>query len=329
MDPVTFFSQPKAIFHRQYEALRAYYLENKTAQDVATQFGYTDQSFYSLTREFKKELAHRPPEQIFFLQPVMGRKLKDKEGTLEHEIITLRKQNSSVSDIKAVLDAKQWKVSERYVYNVLKKEGFARLPRRNQNERTKKVMVPNLKAPKSIELSWDAEEFTCQNSLGLLCFLPYLQTLGLAQLIGRSPYPETRSINKLQSILCFLALKLSNVRRYTADDSWCMDRGLGLFAGLNVLPKAAWFTSYSHGITRQMNLDFLRKLNRLWREQGLLSDTANLDFVAVPYWGDDGHLENNWSGTRHQALSSILAALSHDPESGIITGCGLIFMFKR
>ena len=319
MDPVTFFSQPKAIFHRQYEALRAYYLENKTAQAVAAQFGYTDHSLYSLTREFKKELTSRGPEQLFFLQPAMGRKPKDKEGTLEHEIITLRKQNSSVADIKAVLDAKQWKTSERYIYNVLKKEGFARLPRRNQNERTKKVMTPNLKAPKSAELSWDVEEFTCQNSLGLLCFLPYIQTLGLHELIERSTYPETRSINKLQSILCFLALKLSNVRRYTADDSWCMDRGLGLFPGLNVLPKAAWFTSYSHGITREMNLDFLKKLNALWREQGLLSDTANLDFVAVPYWGDDDHLENNWSGTRHQALSSILAALSHDPDSGIIT----------
>ncbi len=31
------------------------------------------------------------------------------------------------------------------------------------------------------------------------------------------------------------------------------------------------------------------------------------------------HLENNWSGTRHQALSSILAVLAQDPDSGIIT----------
>lgn len=319
MDPVTFFLQPKATFHRQYEALRAYYLENKTAQEVATQFRYTHQSFYSLTREFKKELLSGPPEQIFFRLPTLGRRPKDKEGTLGHEIVTLRKQNFSIADIKATLDAKQWKISERYVYNVLKKEGFARLPRRNQNERTKKVMIPNLQAPKTVELSWDAEEFTCQNSLGLLCFLPYIQKLGLHHLIEQSTYPGTRSINKLQSILCFLVLKLSNIRRYTADDSWCMDRGIGLFPGLNVLPKSAWFTSYSHGITRQMNLNFLKKLGSLWRQQGLLSDTANLDFVAVPYWGDDDHLENNWSGTRHKALSSILAALSHDPDSGIIT----------
>ena len=47
--------------------------------------------------------------------------------------------------------------------------------------------------------------------------------------------------------------------------------------------------------------------------------TVNLDFSTIPYWGDDSHLENNWSGTRHKALASILAAISHDPDSGIIT----------
>ena len=98
-----------------------------------------------------------------------------------------------------------------------------------------------------------------------------------------------------------------------------MDRGLGLFAGFNVLPKAAWFTSYSHRVTRNMNLEFLKEMNKLWKTKDILSDTANLDFTAIPYWGDNSHLENNWSGKRHQALPSILAALSHDPESGIIT----------
>lgn len=64
---------------------------------------------------------------------------------------------------------------------------------------------------------------------------------------------------------------------------------------------------------------FLKELYQLWQRTGLLADTANLDFVAVPYWGDDSHLENNWSGTRHKALSSILAAIAQDPDTGIIT----------
>ena len=119
--------------------------------------------------------------------------------------------------------------------------------------------------------------------------------------------------------MSFMALKLSNVKRYSRDDVWCMDRGLGLFAGLNVLPKAAWMSSYSHRVTRRMNLPLLRDLYKVWLDHGQLCDTANLDFTAVPYWGDDAHLENNWSGTRHKALPSILAVLAQDPDTGIIT----------
>ena len=93
---------------------------------------------------------------------------------------------------------------------------------------------------------------------------------------------------------------------------------MGLFAGLNVLPKAAWYTSYSHRVTANMNRDFLRALHNKWLEEGLMGDTANMDFTTVPYWGKDEHLENNWSGKRGRALSSILVALAHDPDSGII-----------
>jgi hypothetical protein len=98
-----------------------------------------------------------------------------------------------------------------------------------------------------------------------------------------------------------------------------MNRGLGLFAGLNVLPKAGWFTSYSHRVTRAMNMRLLQSLSKVWMERDWLGDTANLDFATIPYWGDDTNLENNWSGTRHKALASILAVLAQDPATGIIT----------
>jgi hypothetical protein len=97
-----------------------------------------------------------------------------------------------------------------------------------------------------------------------------------------------------------------------------MDRGLGLFAGLNVLPKAAWFSSSSHRVTREMNLRFLKALHTNWKILGLLGDTSNLDFTTIPYWGDNTHLENNWSGKRGKALAGMLAVLAQDPDSGII-----------
>jgi hypothetical protein len=213
----------------------------------------------------------------------------------------------------------QYTVSERHVYNVIKKEGFARLPRRNNSIREKAGADFKIEAPKSSMLNFLPETFSGQNSLGILCLLPHIQRYGIDRLILQSDYPETSAISKLSSILCFLALKLSDVRRYSADDIWCMDRGLGLFAGLNVLPKTGWYTSYSHRITRSTNREFLKGLHSIMLREGLLSDTANIDFTTIPYWGDDSHLENNWSGTRNKALASISAVLAQDPDSGIIT----------
>jgi hypothetical protein len=192
------------------------------------------------------------------------------------------------------------------------------LPRRSKTIKQESFSEVKIDAPKSILLPDKSAKLSTQDA-GMLCFLPYIHSNGLDKIIENSDYPGTKFIPKLQSILCFLALKLSNVNRYTRDDLWCMDRGLGLFAGLNVLPKASWFTSYSHRVTREMNLSFLKTMQKFWQEKGLLSDSANLDFVSVPYWGNSQHLENNWSGIRGKALPSLLTALVQDPESGIIT----------
>jgi len=319
MDPKIFFQSPKNPTQKQYEDLRAFYVEKKPACDVAAQYGYTTTSFYSLSRDFKKLLNNQESAlNKFFICSKPGPKLKNRTVSTDNLIIILRKKYLSVSDIKSILDSQDLKISETYIYSLLKREGFARLPRRGvQAKRETSSNVP-IAAPKTTLLSWTSESFNTP-SVGILAFIPYIIENGIDKLILASEYPGTTTIPIINSILSFLALKLANIRRYTTDDLWCMDRGLGLFAGLNVLPKAAWFTSYSHRVTREMNLAFLKNLHKLWCEKGLLSDTANLDFVAVPYWGDDSHLENNWSGTRHQAMSSILAALAHDPESGIIT----------
>ncbi|MCP4915276.1 MAG: transposase, partial [Oligoflexia bacterium] len=234
-------------------------------------------------------------------------------------IIELRKQYLSVPDIKGILDSKGYKVSEKYIYNVLKRDGFARLPRRSKRIKEATGVEEKIDAPVSYAIDYTPEKFRTGNTIGILCLIPYIKQYGIDKAIEGSQYPETSNISKLSSILSFSALKLSNIGRYSADDLWCMDRGLGLFAaGLNVLPKTAWFSSYSSGVTREMNRDFLTRLHNIWKENDLLSDTMNLDLTAIPYWGDDSHLENNWSGKRNKGLSSILALLGQDPDSGII-----------
>jgi DNA-binding transcriptional MerR regulator len=319
MDPKLFFQRPKNTAQRHYEALRAFFVEGKKAEEVADSFGYTKAAIYSLTRDFRNFLKKSGTlAKRFFVELHPGPKFIKNKDDIDNFIIVLRKKYLSVSDIKSILDSQNQNVSETYIYKVIKREGFGRLPRRGKLAKKETISNISVSAPKSTLYKETSESFSTP-SIGILCFIPYILRYGIDRLIKKSQYPETKSIPVLNSILSFLALKLSNIRRYSADDVWCVDRGLGLFAGLNVLPKTAWFSSYSHRVTREMNLHFLRSLHKIWHKNHLLSNTANVDFVAVPYWGDDAHLENHWSGTRHQALPSILAALAHDPDKGIIT----------
>lgn len=293
-----------------------YFVENATAKEVAKKFGYTYRGFTTIISDFRNKLNNKDIQDLFFQPSNKGRPL-DKKLESSHElIIELRKKYYSVADIKITLDGNGIKISEKAIYNVLSRNGFSRLPRRIKAVK-QKLEAPKLEAPISASLSFDNETFK-SGSAGILCFLPYIEKYGIDKIIEGSGYPRTNTISRVSSILSFLALKLSNVRRYSADDLWCMDRGMGLFAGLNVLPKAAWFTSYSDRVTSDMNRDLLSNLHRLWVKLGLLSGASNIDFTTIPYWGNGDHLENNWSGKRGKALESMLAVLAHDPENGII-----------
>ena len=316
MNPASFFLQPKSVAHKQYEALRMYYVNGNPAHEVADRFGYTYRAFTSLVSSFREKLGENLSDSIFFVEHTPGRKISSETLGSKSVIIDMRKKYYSVPDIKVALDGLGQSVSEKNIYNIIAAEGFSRLPRRTKlvKQQLDKVQI---QAEKSAPLGLANETFKSSNA-GILMFLALIKHFEIDKVIARSDYPGTSVINKTSSILCFLALKLANRRRYSSDDTWCMDRGMGLFAGLNVLPKTAWFTSYSDRVTTEMNRAFLKQLHQLWMKFGLLEDTANLDFTTIPYWGDDSHLENNWSGKRGKALGSMLAVLAHDPESGVI-----------
>jgi hypothetical protein len=71
-------------------------------------------------------------------------------------------------------------------------------------------------------------------------------------------------------------------------------------------------------VTCEDNSNFLRALHKTWFDSGLISDTANLDFTAVPYRDDEDCFKNNWPGKSYKAAPSILAAIAHDPETRLI-----------
>lgn len=315
MEPFDYFENHGIVNKKRYDTLRAFFYEKLPAEKVALTYGYSLSSLYSLTRDFRQFLKNSPDKDFFFKNLTIGRKAKLSQD-VDQMIIGLRKQNFSSEEIAGILNSKGHNLSYGYVYKLLSNEGFARLHRRSKAEK-KKLELPKIKAPISGTLEISNERFH-SGSTGIFAFLPYIRKFGIDKAIDGSSYPGTKTISKFSSILSFMALKLSSVKRYSNDDIWCMDRGLGLFAGLNVLPKSAWLSSYSSRVTKDMNLEFLKSLHKIWHQHGLLSDTCNLDFTTIPYWGDDKHLENNWSGKRNKALSSMLSVLAQDPDSGLI-----------
>lgn len=96
MDPAQAFLVPQNSTHRQYEALRAYFVERLPGPEIARRFGYTLGSFRQLAHQFRQA-----PQRKFFAEPPPpGAKASD---AVRDQIVRLRKQNLSVHDISEAL----------------------------------------------------------------------------------------------------------------------------------------------------------------------------------------------------------------------------------
>ena len=320
---VSYFSQPASMFHRRYIAVRRFILDGLTADQIAKETGFAASTVYSLVRDFKASIDNGTEDPFFKENTKLGRPTVDRSMEVEEKVINLRKKYYSVPDIQIAMDAIGEPLTVYAIEKILGDAGFAKMPRRNKDfrEAVKSIPLKTEKAPTAARLNMEQDgysDYFSSERAGLLLFIPIIVKYGIDKAILESRYPETSDISRLSSILSFLALKLTDVKRYSADDIWCMDRGTGLFAGLTVLPKTAWFSSYSSRVTRNMNVEFLRGMRSIWQNNDMLSDTVNLDFTAIPYWGDDEPLENNWSGKRNKALQAIQSVLAQDPDSGLL-----------
>jgi len=71
----------------------------------------------------------------------------------------------------------------------------------------------------------------------VLLFAPFLAQLGFPAVVEAARLPGSQQIPALSYLLSFLALKLLGTERYAHVGEHGFDPGLGLFSGLNVLPK--------------------------------------------------------------------------------------------
>jgi hypothetical protein len=317
MDQKNYFLKPAGAPQRQYEALRALYVEGLALQEAAGRFGLSAAYLKKVRTQFQQALQRG--DACFFPAPKKGRKAGRATAlSVVERIVALRKQNHSVPDIRSVLGAQGDALSLSTIDRILKQEGFAPLPKRTRLERAATAAPPRIEAPESAPLVWRDETFSTEQGGGPLVFLPLLEQLGIVPAIVRAGYPKTAVLSDVASLLSFLALKLLGNERLCHDAPHNLDRALGLFAELNVLPKSSTLSSYSYRVGRPQNRALLLELSRIFQNAPVEQGEFNLDFKAIPHWGDASVLENNWSGMRRQGIKSLLALLVQDPATGLL-----------
>jgi len=108
------------------------------------------------------------------------------------------------------------------------------------------------------------------------------------------------------ALLSLLALKLLDKERRSHIDDFNFDEALGIFAGLNVMPKKSFTTDYSYRTQRthqqQLLQGWIEKLSPILMPQ---AESFSLDFHPIPHRGDDNALENHYLPLRGKAGPSV------------------------
>jgi transposase len=316
MDPIDYFRHPHDQGQRQYEALRASFLERLSARAVGQRFEMTPGYVHVLKHRFRHGLLH------FTFRPtdVPGAR-RGTPAKIRTRIVELRRlRELSAGQIAEILEDEGAELSVRTVERILREAGFPRLPRRTR------LLIGETRAHTTVPLVSQRLSFqemdgmsVASNLAGLFAFVPFIEMLGLPALAGHGGLPGSKPIPALQYFLSFLALKLAGTERLSHTNDHNFDAGLGLFAGLNVLPKCTAMSTYAYSLDGPVLDRLQRGVATSGRRLGLYtSDTINLDFHAVPHWGDESVLDKNWVGARNKGIKSALTLFAQDCNSKLI-----------
>jgi hypothetical protein len=311
-DLARLFTVPANATQRQYEALRAYFVEGLSGVEAARRFGYTPGSFRVLVHQFRRD-----PHRVFFIPPTKGPQAAPRVDPIRDRIVALRKQNLSIYDISRVLHDEGRPLSPVAVSQVLKAEGFARLPRRADDERPLGARPTTADVADVRQLDLAPRHLRTRFG-GLFLFLPTLAAIPLDRIARQAGLPGSRMIPAGNALRSLLALKLFGTARHPHVMSAVLDEGLALFAGLNVIPKRSFLTEYSCRIDPACYPKLMRRwfdaVSGLGLERG---ESFDLDFHTIPYYGDDVLVEKHYVSKRSRRQRGMLAFLAQDAETRV------------
>ena len=315
MRDVTYFTKPIHEWQRRYEALRASFVDRLPAIAVAERFGYSTAYIYFLRHQFTAG-------KIDFSEPVSEGSSTRYRVTADtrRKIRSWREKELSAGEIAQLLSEDGVDISVRTVERVLAEEGFPKLPRRTRLKiglTVKGAEVPQ--KTKGIAIGeMEGRHFSCE-SAGVFLFAPFLEKFQAPELVRSAGLPGTKVIPAVSYFLSFLTLKIIGTERYAHMGDHAFDPGLGLFAGLNVLPKCTAMSTYSYSLDEihilKLQQAFVKKAVRLGLYDGSI---INLDFHTIPHYGEESVLQEHWAGAKGKRMKGALTLFAQDASSKLI-----------
>ena len=303
-----FFLEPGHPRQRQYEALRAYFVEGVRSAEAARRFGYQVGSFRVLCWRFRHEMD----QKAFFRDIARGPQSQPRKDAVRENVIALRKRNFSVYDIRDELERTKHRLSLTAIFEILREEGFSRLPRRGDEERPSRSR-PTADAIADVrEFDLSPREFTTRAG-GLFLLLPLLARLDLDSLVRSCRFPGTRMIPAICAVRTALVLKLLGKARRSHVMDLLFDEGVALAMGLNACPKSTFMCQYSSRLGRKAIVRLLAAWVQRLRDEKVVDATSfNLDFHSISYFGDDPFVEKHYVPRRSQRRKAVLVFLAQD-----------------
>lgn len=310
-----FFAAPQKPLHRQYEALRAFFLEGHPSAEVARRFGYSPGSFRVLCHQFR----HHPEKRHSFFQEVRhGPQNAPVRDRVRELTIAMRKKNLSVYDIQRELAAAGHRVSINALAVLLREEGFERLPRRRDEERPATVKPEAAAIANIDQLDLSPRSFRTRVG-GLFFFVPLMAQIDLRRVLSKVDLPGSRLIPAEQAVRTLLAMKLIGKERKSHVMDLVFDEGIALFAGLNVVPKRSYLAAYSSRVDHRTNLALMGAWFDEIQKAGLpRGSSIDLDFHTIPANTQEEPLEKHYVSRRSRSQKGILVFLARDARERVL-----------
>jgi hypothetical protein len=258
-----------------------------------------------MDRDFFRDIPHGPRSQ-------------PRKDAVRARIVALRKRNFSVYDIRDELERSgPGRLSATAIQEVLRAEGFSRLPRRADDERPDRPRPAADAVADARQFSLAERSFTTRAG-GLFLLLPLLVRFGLDALVRRCRFPGSQMIPAAHAVRSGLVLKMLGKSRRSHVMDLVFDEGVALAAGLNAIPKATYLSQYSSRLGRKAIARLLGNWIEVLRTEQLIDASSfNLDFHSISYFGDDPFVEKHYVPRRSQRRKAVLTFFAQDAEGQV------------